>query len=228
MVLQNQICLYALLIEYQSGKRYLNLHCSITEVIEVIQLYVKDQNNSLELSGVEPYLKFPYAPKDIELHFGELYSDDAEFYYSFDDGSTVSIFQIDFTAPPKFYEVLSKTVTDENKELRRLLNVLLGITCPNFDCGKCEYNEYCENRNYGETNPDNLFTPYKITSVSRDDIENLFDGAVAKSITDEDMREIASRMEDDYIENLFWTSLKIITQDILDKRNEIITTVEAS
>jgi len=157
-----------------------------------------------------------------------LYSDDAEFYYSFDDGSAVSIFQIDFTAPTKFFEELGKNVTDENKQLRKLLNVLLGIACPNFDCSACEYNEYCNNKNYGETNSDNLFTPYKITSVSRDDIENLFDEVVAKSMTDAEMKTIASKMEDDYCDQLFWDSLKIITESVIEQRKEIITVQEAS
>ncbi len=47
MLMQNQINLYALLIEYQSGKRYLNLHCSIAETVEVIQQYLSDQNAAL-------------------------------------------------------------------------------------------------------------------------------------------------------------------------------------
>lgn len=222
MLMQNQINLYALLIEYSSGRRYLNLHCSIAETVEVIQAYVSDQNSSLEISGVEPFMKFPHTVKDIELHFGQLYSDDAEFYYTFEDDSSVSIFQIDFTAPPKFFEELSKTVTDENKELRRLLNVLLGIACPNFECAKCEYNNFCENRNFGETISDfnvaGIDKPFEITSVARADIGHIFDCAIAKSMTDLEMKTIASKMEDDYCDQLFWDSLKIITQHILDNR----------
>ncbi len=221
--MQNTIALYALLIEYSSGRRYLNLHCSIAEAVDVIQLYVKDQNNSLELSGIEPYITFPKTVKDIELHFGELYSDDAEFYYSFEDDSAVSIFQIDFTAPANFYHKLNLNVADENKELKRLLNVLLGTACPNFDCSDCPYNNYCDNRNYGQTisdyKVDGIDKPFQITSVARADIGNIFDCAVAKSMTDAEMKKIASKLEDDYCDQLFWQSLKIITQNILDNRN---------
>mgnify|MGYP000871783130 CR=1 FL=1 len=233
MVIQNQIYLYAVLFEYSSGRRFMQLHCSIAEAVKQINFFVEQQNTALKISDFEEFLKFTHTAKDIELHFAKLYSDDAEFYLSFEDGSAVSVFQIDFTAPPAFFEKLSQTVTDENKELRRLLNILLGIACPNFDCNDCQYNNYCTNRNYDETisdfNVDGIDKPYEITSVCRADIGNVFDCAVAKSMTDSEMKTIASKMEDDYCDQLFWQSLKIITQDILDKRqrNEIITEQEA-
>jgi len=61
---------------------------------------------------------------------------------------------------------------------------------------------------------------YTITSLSKDDLVKYFTTKYAKSskigqimevidkMTDRDMRKIASLMEDDYIEHMFWSSME--------------------
>ncbi|HVA98675.1 MAG TPA: hypothetical protein VNG53_07240, partial [Bacteroidia bacterium] len=58
-----------------------------------------------------------------------------------------------------------------------------------------------------------LNVEFMITSLCRYDLTNSFVGfteSKARAITDEQMRRIASKMSDDYCEQLFWGSLKII------------------
>lgn len=54
---------------------------------------------------------------------------------------------------------------------------------------------------------------FPITSVCRDDLEP-YDFDIEK-ISDDDMRELADRMEDDYCEQLFRESMVIIAEDAL-------------
>jgi len=61
---------------------------------------------------------------------------------------------------------------------------------------------------------------YTITSLSKDDLVQYFTTKYAKSskigqimevidkMTDRDMRKIASLMEDDYIEHMYWSSME--------------------
>jgi len=61
---------------------------------------------------------------------------------------------------------------------------------------------------------------YTITSLSKDDLVKYFTTKYAKSsklksikevidkMTDRDMRKIASLMEDDYIEHMYWSSME--------------------
>ena len=54
---------------------------------------------------------------------------------------------------------------------------------------------------------------FNITSVSREDLESR--GFDTTNITDEQMEELARKMCDDYLEQMFWISLDIIAEDIM-------------
>ena len=54
---------------------------------------------------------------------------------------------------------------------------------------------------------------FEITSVSREDWESR--GFDTTNITDEQMEELARKMCDDYLEQMFWISLDIIAEDII-------------
>ena len=54
---------------------------------------------------------------------------------------------------------------------------------------------------------------FKITSVTREDLESR--GFDTTNITDEQMEELARKMCDDYLEQMFWISLDIIAEDIM-------------
>ena len=54
---------------------------------------------------------------------------------------------------------------------------------------------------------------FEITSVTREDLESRgFDNT---NITDTQMEELARKMCDDYLEQMFWISLDIIAEDIM-------------
>ena len=53
----------------------------------------------------------------------------------------------------------------------------------------------------------------EITSVTREDLESR--GFDTTNITDEQMKELARKMCDDYLEQMFWISLDIIAEDIM-------------
>lgn len=54
---------------------------------------------------------------------------------------------------------------------------------------------------------------FPITSVHRDDLQGV--GFDVEKISDDDMKELARKMADDYCEQLFWSSMEIIAGDIL-------------
>lgn len=54
---------------------------------------------------------------------------------------------------------------------------------------------------------------FSITCVSRDDLE--CKGFDISGVTDKDMRELADRMKDDYLSQLYWESLEIIAEDVM-------------
>lgn len=64
---------------------------------------------------------------------------------------------------------------------------------------------------------------YEITSVTKDDIRTCFKdaGGLTKKVekriddmTDSEMKHLASKMADDYLNQLYWGSLKIIFEEI--------------
>lgn len=54
---------------------------------------------------------------------------------------------------------------------------------------------------------------FEITSVSREDLEDV--GFDTSNVTDEQMEHLARMMADDYLEQLFWTSMEIIAEDFI-------------
>ena len=76
---------------------------------------------------------------------------------------------------------------------------------------------------------DALYKPFKITSVSRADIVQMFidngmdrDECIEKalSFSDLEMMEIAEQMADSYMENSFWGDLETISEYIKDEEKE--------
>jgi hypothetical protein len=55
---------------------------------------------------------------------------------------------------------------------------------------------------------------FKITSVTREDLEDR--GFDTTNITDAQMEELARRMCNDYLEQMFWISMDIIAEDIMN------------
>ena len=54
---------------------------------------------------------------------------------------------------------------------------------------------------------------FEITAVTREDLESR--GFDTTNITDAQMEELARKMCDDYLEQMFWISLDIIAEDII-------------
>ena len=54
---------------------------------------------------------------------------------------------------------------------------------------------------------------FEITSVTREDLESR--GFDTTNITDAQMEELARKMCDDYLEQMFWISLDTIAEDII-------------
>jgi hypothetical protein len=67
---------------------------------------------------------------------------------------------------------------------------------------------------YQWMSPDREITPgfFRVTSVHRDDLDYL--GFDTSKVSDETMDRLSEKLEDDYCEQLFWTSLKIIAQEL--------------
>lgn len=60
---------------------------------------------------------------------------------------------------------------------------------------------------------------FEITSVHRDDLESI--GFDTTNVDDDTMKELASKMSDDYCEQLFWSSLEIIAEYLgIPKRDD--------
>lgn len=70
-----------------------------------------------------------------------------------------------------------------------------------------------EVRNADEHERESFDKEFKITSVCRADLEDR--GFDVSSITDAQMEELARRMCNDYLEQMFWISLDIIAEDVL-------------
>lgn len=53
---------------------------------------------------------------------------------------------------------------------------------------------------------------FEITSVTREDLEDI--GFDTSQVSDATMSKLASKMADDYCDQLFWTSLEIIAESL--------------
>lgn len=58
----------------------------------------------------------------------------------------------------------------------------------------------------------NLKDKFKITSVTREDLEDI--GFDTSNVEDSTMEKLARRLSDDYCTNLFWCSLEIIAESL--------------
>lgn len=59
---------------------------------------------------------------------------------------------------------------------------------------------------------------FPITSVSRDDLKTVYpksDHEKIDNLSDEEMAWLARKMAEDYCNQLFWDSLKIISQELI-------------
>jgi len=59
---------------------------------------------------------------------------------------------------------------------------------------------------------------YPLTSICKDDLTERFTAEQIDKLTDEDMKRIASKMSDAYLDQSYWIDLEIITKDILDTK----------
>lgn len=57
-----------------------------------------------------------------------------------------------------------------------------------------------------------LDKPFEITSVAREDLEQL--GFNTTKVNEATMRKLASKLADDYCEQLFWSSLRILAEGL--------------
>ena len=63
--------------------------------------------------------------------------------------------------------------------------------------------------------------PFKITSICREDLRDQFSDEEIETLTDADMKHIASKMVDAYCENSFWIDMKIIVDQVLDDKKSL-------
>lgn len=61
--------------------------------------------------------------------------------------------------------------------------------------------------------PEKKKESFPVTSISRDDLEAA--GFDAAGVTDEQMERLADKMADDYLEQMYWISMKILAEDAL-------------
>ncbi len=74
-------------------------------------------------------------------------------------------------------------------------------------------------------------TFFSITALSKGDIIEAFDGNIkvnelVQDLTDDDMKYLASKMADDYCNQLFWDSLKILFEEKYLSETEVKNHVE--
>lgn len=74
--------------------------------------------------------------------------------------------------------------------------------------------EPTSNENYLLTRLTGELPYFPISSVSRDDLESK--GFDISNVTDSEMSELADKLGDDYCEQLFWSSMEIIAEDLME------------
>ena len=71
-----------------------------------------------------------------------------------------------------------------------------------------------------------LYKAFEITSVCKEDILSLTDNdgnqifkkSDVMKLTESDMKRLASKLADDYCEQLYWTSLEILAKHIIENK----------
>jgi len=61
---------------------------------------------------------------------------------------------------------------------------------------------------------------YPITAVHRADVIGTLNEPVGVELDDDFMRELAEKMEGDYLNQMFWSSLEIIATEMLNQRRK--------
>jgi len=61
---------------------------------------------------------------------------------------------------------------------------------------------------------------YPITAIHRADVMGTLNEPIGVELDDNFMRELAEKMEDDYLNQMFWSSLEIIATQMLEDRRE--------
>jgi hypothetical protein len=95
--------------------------------------------------------------------------------------------------------------------------------------GKIPLNElenYCKFVCNEELNQEH-YKPFNISSFCKADLltiernsEPVFNKSDIENLTDLDMEAIASKLSDDYCEQLFWSSLEIITENVISRKKQ--------
>jgi len=62
--------------------------------------------------------------------------------------------------------------------------------------------------------------PFEIISVCKDDLRHFMAEEDVDLLTSDDIKIIANKLADDYCEQLFWDSLKIISENILEQKKQ--------
>lgn len=115
------------------------------------------------------------------------------------------------------------TLSDEEKFLIADTNVSAVMYNSTKDFLQALNGDYVDTENlvWYEIEVENrLDKPFPITSVCRDDLECR--GFNTDNITDDQMERLAGKMCDDYLEQMFWTSLDILAEGVInaEKREE--------
>jgi len=61
---------------------------------------------------------------------------------------------------------------------------------------------------------------FPITAIHRADVMGTLKEPVGVELDDDFMRELAEKMEDDYLNQMFWSSLEIIATEMLEDRRK--------
>ena len=88
-----------------------------------------------------------------------------------------------------------------------------------------------ESINQGTVSTSTGRTFFSITAFSKDDLIEAFDGDVrikelVRDLSDDEMKYLASKMADDYCNQLYWDSLKIIFDEHFLHETEVTNHVE--
>ncbi len=128
-------------------------------------------------------------------------------------GDTGEIKKSDIKLVKDWVKINTKLLTDywtgKEHSTRKVLNELIKLS--NMDAKK---RKQADRKLVEERLMDASFV---ITSVSREDLireEIGFTREQALAVTDEQMRKIASKLADDYVNQLFWSSLKVIAESV--------------
>ena len=75
----------------------------------------------------------------------------------------------------------------------------------------------------GEAKPDPLHEIYPITGVSRADLQERlhYSAQDIQELADQDMREIAGKLEDGYVELELWNHVGIVTDEVLAQKRRL-------